>query len=116
MIARIWRASATAGENADAYCSHFATEVVPHLRAIDGQHGALLLKRQAGQQVEFIALTLWDSIETVKQFTGPGVDVAIVAPQAQAVLATFDAFVTHYEIVSGFTRSCEVGGSARLSG
>ncbi len=111
MIARLWRAAAKAGESADAYCSHFATEVVPRLKAIDGQHGALLLKRPAGQQVEFIALTLWDSIETVKQFTGPDVEVAIVEPQARAVLSTFDAVVTHYEIASGFTRTRDGTGS-----
>jgi heme-degrading monooxygenase HmoA len=115
MIARIWRATAAAGENADAYCSHFATEVAPRLKAIAGQRGALLLKREAGQQVEFIALTLWDSIETVKQFTGTDVEVAIVEPQARAVLTGFEAFVTHYEIASGFTLACDLGGSASSS-
>ena len=54
MIARIWRATATAGENADAYCRHFATEVAPRLKAICGQRGALLLRRDAGRQIEFI--------------------------------------------------------------
>jgi len=116
MIARIWRATATHGENAEAYCRHFATEVAPHLKAIAGQRGALLLKRPAGPKVEFIAVTIWDSIETVRQFAGPDVEVAIVAPQARAVLATFDAFVTHYEIAGGFMRACDVGGSAALSG
>jgi hypothetical protein len=116
MIARIWRATATHGENAEAYCRHFATEVAPHLKAIAGQRGALLLKRQAGPQVELIALTLWDSIETVKQFTGPDVEVAIVTPQARAVLSAFDAFVTHYEIAGGFTPAQDVGLSVALSG
>jgi hypothetical protein len=112
MIARTWHATASTVENADAYCHHFITEVAPRLQAIAGQRGALLLKRQAGQQVEFVALTLWDSIETVKQFAGPNPETAVVEPQARAVLAKFDPFVRHYEVAGGFMRDGNASGSA----
>jgi hypothetical protein len=104
MIARTWHATATV-ENADAYAHHFAAEVVPRLKAIAGHRGAWLFRRPAGHQVEFVAITLWDSIETVKQFAGANPDVAIVEPQARAVLTQFDPFVTHYEVASGFTQA-----------
>jgi heme-degrading monooxygenase HmoA len=112
MIARTWHATAATAENADAYCQHFATEVVPRLKAIRGHRGALLLRRSAGRQVEFVAITLWDSIETVKEFAGPNPEIAIVEPQARAVLTQFDTLVTHYEVASGSTLDCDISGSA----
>jgi heme-degrading monooxygenase HmoA len=97
MIARTWRAEA-AGANAEAYRSHFATKVAPHLKELTGHRGAWLLKREADKQVEFLALTLWESMEAVRQFAGADPDVAVVEPEARQVLAKFDEFVRHYEV------------------
>ena len=75
---------------ADAYYRHFTSQVVPHLKNIPGYQGAHLLRREADGQVEFLAITLWDSIEAIKQFSGPDPDVAIVEPEGRAALTTFD--------------------------
>jgi heme-degrading monooxygenase HmoA len=97
MIARIWRGTATTAK-ANDYYRHFTTAVAPHLRNIDGHKGVLLLRRDVDGQVEYVAVTLWDSIETVKNFAGPKPDVAIVEPEGQAALSAFDDFATHYEV------------------
>jgi len=97
MIARTWRGTATVAK-ANDYHRHFTTAVAPHLKNIDGHKGAFLLRRDVDAQVEFVALTLWDSIETVKKFAGPNPEVAIVEPEARAALSTFDDFATHYEV------------------
>jgi heme-degrading monooxygenase HmoA len=97
MIARTWRGRAT-GSNADAYRRHFETAVAPHLTEIAGHRGALLLRRAVDGEVEFVAVTLWDSIETVKGFTGPNPEVAVVEPAARAVLSAFDTVAHHYEV------------------
>jgi heme-degrading monooxygenase HmoA len=97
MIARMWRGTAT-GAKAGDYHRHFTTNVVPHLKEIDGNKGALLLQRDVDGQVEFVAITCWDSMEVVKRFAGAKPEVAVVEPQAQAALSTFDDFVTHYEV------------------
>ena len=97
MIARMWRGTATAAK-ADDYDRHFTTVVAPHLRNIDGHKGAFLLRREVGDQVEFVAVTLWQSIETVKGFAGPEPEVAIVEPEGRAALSAFDNFATHYEV------------------
>jgi hypothetical protein len=52
MIARIWRGTATAAK-ADDYYHHFTTKVAPHLKEIAGHQGAYLLRREAGEKVEF---------------------------------------------------------------
>jgi len=104
MIARTWSGMAAAA-TADAYYRHFTTKVVPHLKEIPGFRGAHLLRREANGQVEFIAITLWDSIETIKAFAGPNPDVAIVEPEGRAALITFDGFARHHEVAYSTDRS-----------
>jgi heme-degrading monooxygenase HmoA len=97
MIARVWRGQATPSK-ADAYYRHFTTNVVPHLKELGGHKGAYLLRRVANGQVEFMAVTLWESMATIKGFAGPNPDMAVVEREARAVLSTFDDFVRHYEV------------------
>ena len=97
MIARTWRGIATTAK-ADAYHRHFTSTVASHLKEIVGYQGAYLLRREANGQVEFIAVTLWDSIDTVKKFSGPNPEAAIVEPEARAALTTFDDYARHYEV------------------
>lgn len=97
MIARTWRGIATVA-TADAYDRHFKSKVVPHLQDVSGYLGAQLLRREADGQIEFLAITLWDSIETIKTFSGPDPDVAIVEPEGRAALTTFDGFARHYDV------------------
>lgn len=98
MIARTWRGRATT-EKADHYQRHFATEVVENLKGIPGSKGAYLLRRTVDGEVEFLAVTLWDSIDAIKRFSGDDPDAAHVEPEGRAALSEFDAFVNSYEIV-----------------
>ena len=99
MIARIWSGRATPA-NAGHYQRHFTDDVAPQLQSIPGHQGAYLLRRETGGEVEFVAVTLWDSLETVRQFTGSDPSVAIVEPAARAVLSDFDPDVRHYDVVA----------------
>lgn len=97
MIARTWRGTASLA-TADIYYRHFRTEVVPHLQTIAGYQDAYLLRREVDGHVEFLVVTLWDSIEAVKKFAGPNPDIAIVEPEARAALSAFDDFAQHYAV------------------
>jgi heme-degrading monooxygenase HmoA len=97
MIARLWRATASR-ENAELYHRHFAAKVVPHLHAIDGYRGASLLRRETDGGVEFLAVTLWDSVDSIRAFAGRDPAVAVVDPEAQAVLTKFDRTANNYEM------------------
>jgi heme-degrading monooxygenase HmoA len=100
MIVRMWRGQAKA-ENADAYERFVTTKVFATLPAIAGHRGAYLLKRavENGSEVEFIAVTLWESLASIRGFAGESIDRAVVEPEARAVLSTFDDFVRHFELV-----------------
>jgi heme-degrading monooxygenase HmoA len=100
MIVRIWRGLCI-GENADAYERHVTRKVFPGLARIRGHRGAYLLRRHADGGVEFLAVTAWDSMKAIREFAKQDPDIAVVEPEAQAVLADFDRFVRHYDLVHG---------------
>jgi len=97
MIARLWRGRAKTHQ-AHAYAHHFAEAVVPELKTLAGHKGAWLLRREAEGETEFLALTLWESRQSIEAFAGTNIDVAIVEPAARAVLSEFDDFARHYEV------------------
>ena len=72
--------------------------VFPSLTELAGHRGAWLLRREAGGRTEFLAVTLWESRQSIEAFAGPDIDKAIVEPEARAVLVAFDDFATHYEV------------------
>ena len=98
MIARIWRGRATTAQ-ADAYAHHFTNNVLPELKNLPGHRGAYLLRSEAGSTVEFTAVTLWESRDSIKAFAGPDISKAHVEPEARAVLSDFDAHAEHYDVV-----------------
>ena len=104
MIVRIWRGRAKSA-NADAYESFVTTKVFAGLPAIPGHRGAYLLKRQTEGEVEFVAVTLWESLASIHGFAGDRIDRAVVEPEARAVLSSFDDFVQHYELAHAAPRT-----------
>jgi len=98
-ILRMWRARSTVGKSRE-YVQHATKKVFPTLRAIEGHRGAYVLRRAVDGAVEFVVLTLWESMEAVRRFAGKEPDKAVVEPEARAALTSFDDSVTHFEIVA----------------
>jgi heme-degrading monooxygenase HmoA len=98
MIIRTWRGRA-APSGSQAYPDHFRRNVLPELRGIDGFHGASLVRRDLGKEVEFLVLTRWASMEAIRRFAGEKAELAVVEPEAVAALVSFDRTVEHYEVV-----------------
>lgn len=98
MILRMWKGQSNS-DNASKYIRHATQTVFPKLQNIDGRRGAYLLRRPVTGGVEFVVLTLWESMDAIKQFAGENADQAVVEPEAQSALSGFDEFVTHFEVV-----------------
>ncbi|MFQ5703772.1 MAG: antibiotic biosynthesis monooxygenase family protein [Gemmatimonadales bacterium] len=98
MISRIWHGWTTP-ENADTYQRIVSTEVLPEIAArnIPGYHGAHLLRRDLGNEIEFVTIMWFDSLDAVRQFVGDDYEVAHVPPKPRAVLKRFDERSQHYE-------------------
>src|SRR5579871_5589973 len=69
MIARHWRGWTEPG-NAEAYEQLLNTKVLPGLEALEGYRGGYLLRADRPDEVEFVVINFFDSIDTVKRFAG----------------------------------------------
>jgi heme-degrading monooxygenase HmoA len=98
VISRVWHGW-TSRENADTYENLLRGEVLPGIHRVRGFKGAQVLRRDAADEVEFVTITLFDSIDAVKEFAGKDYEVAVVLPEARKLLAHFDARSAHYETV-----------------
>ena len=98
MIARLWRGWASV-EKAGLYRRHFRANVRPHIEALPGFRGCFLLERSENGEVEFLAVTHWQSLNSIRAFAGDDVSAAKIEPQARAVLSRFETTATHYESV-----------------
>ncbi|HUD68399.1 MAG TPA: antibiotic biosynthesis monooxygenase [Candidatus Sulfotelmatobacter sp.] len=98
MISRVWHGWTTR-DNANAYETLLRSEVLPGIHRVRGFKGAHVLRRDLRDEVEFVTITLFDSLEAVKQFAGEDYEVAVILPEAQRLLSRFDARSAHYETV-----------------
>ncbi len=99
MISRIWHGWTTPA-NADTYEALLKEEIFVGIqnRYIRGFKGIKLLRRVVGNEIEFVTIMEFDSLDAVREFAGEDYEAAVVPPKAQAVLARFDARSQHYEI------------------
>ncbi len=98
MIGRLWRGW-TSSEDADAYEELLRTKVLPGIHRVPGYKGAYLMRRDVEDGVEFVTLTLFESLDAVRAFAGERHEVAVVPAEARRLLSRFDPTSTHYEIV-----------------
>ena len=99
MISRVWHGWTTPG-NADAYESLLKDEIFLGIqnRKIAGYRGIHLFRRPLGNEVEFVTVMWFDSIEAVRAFAGEDYEVAVVPPKARVLLSRFDERSQHYEV------------------
>ena len=99
MISRVWHGWTTPA-NADAYQALLKSEIFTGIRdrQIVGYRGIHLFRRNIGDEVEFVTIMWFDTIEAVRAFAGKDYEVAVVPPKARALLSRFDARSQHYEV------------------
>ena len=99
MVLRYW-GGWTTSQNADAYQQIAREQIIPRFaRRLTGYQGSYLLRRNAGEEIEFAVLMAFDSIDSVRAFAGEDYEAAYVPAAVSAVLTRFDERTTHYEIL-----------------
>lgn len=100
MVGRIWHGYTT-HDNADAYYKALTTEVIPGIEAMDipGFQSIQVLRRELDDEVEFITIMWFESLDNIKSFTGEDYETAHVPAVARAVLKRFDGRSQHYELI-----------------
>src|SRR5438309_6314507 len=99
MIARIWHGWTKAADAA-AYEQMLREEIFPGIaeQKIPGYCGAELFIRQDDDEVEFVTLLRFDSMDAVKKFAGADEDKPVIYPKAEALLTRMDQRSRHYRI------------------
>ena len=99
MISRIWHGY-TAPADADAYEALLRDEIFTGIeaRSISGFREIQLFRRDVGDEVEFVTVMWFDSLDAVRDFAGEDVEASVVPPAARALLARFDERSQHYEV------------------
>jgi len=95
MVVRFWSARTTQVRFPD-YLRHFNERVLPSLRAVEGFLEARVISQSDGVVVQFIAETLWSSMEAIDRFAGPDREAAVIAHEALDLLTSYDRRVRHY--------------------
>ncbi len=98
-IKRIWHGWTTP-DNADTYENLLHHEVFPEIEAkhIPGYRSIELLRRELGDEVEFITIMTFDSIQNVIDFQGKDYQRCYVPEAAQKVLKRWDEISDHFEV------------------
>lgn len=99
MITRLWRGWTAPGD-ADAYEGFLLGELFPSMRSIPGFLGADVLRRAEGDEVAFVTLTRFESLEAIRAFAGDEYDTPVIEPQAKALLSRYDERALHFDTSS----------------
>ena len=99
MIARVWHGY-TKPEHADSYESMLKPELLPGVSKLKGYKGSYLLRRNAGAEVEFITIMLWESVDAIRAVAGAEYETAVIPEERRKYLSRYDAKASHYEVSS----------------
>jgi len=98
MIARIWHGW-TKSADANAYEKLLRDEIFPSIaaRRIAGYRDAELFIREAGNEVEFITLLRFESMDAVKEFAGPDANKPVIFSKAEGLITRMEP-ARHYRV------------------
>lgn len=94
-ISRVWHGW-TLPENADAYQQLVTDEVLPSMGSLGGCLGAQMMRRDGDDEVEFLVITEWDSLDAVKAFAGEDYEKTTIPYDAAELLSRYDDGPVHY--------------------
>jgi antibiotic biosynthesis monooxygenase (ABM) superfamily enzyme len=99
MIARIWHGFTTL-DNADTYEALLKQEIFEGIekKHIPGFKGIELLRRPLQDEVEFVTIMQFETIDNVKAFVGEDYEQCYVPDAARKVLKRFDDRSQHYDL------------------
>jgi heme-degrading monooxygenase HmoA len=101
MIARIWQAKTRPGLG-DSYQSYLEKTGLKDYRATPGLKQLLVLRRELGDQTEYLLITLWEDMEAIKRFAGANPELAVYYPEDEEFLAPGELRpeVVHFDVIS----------------
>jgi heme-degrading monooxygenase HmoA len=75
-------------------------ELLPGVSRKKGYRGSYLLRRDAGAEVEFITILLWDSLDDVRAIAGADYKAAVVPEERRRYLSRWDDRAAHFDVAA----------------
>ena len=85
---------------ANNYIRHLETETFPLISAISGFVNASILRRSTADGIEFLIVTIWESMDAIRKFTGDDVERAVIPKVVKGMMLSWEDRVRHYEVVA----------------
>jgi heme-degrading monooxygenase HmoA len=98
MIERHWKGVARPSE-ATRYIHHLRLDTFPSVAKIKGFIRSTILYRPVEKGTEFLIITVWESLDSIRQFAGANVEQAVVPAVVQEMMVEWEERVAHYEVV-----------------
>jgi heme-degrading monooxygenase HmoA len=97
MLARIWRGE-TPAEKGEAYLAFLEQSGLKDYRAVPGNRGVWVLRRERDGRAEFTLISLWESLEAMQGFAGDDYMKAVYYPEDKDFLLGFAPEVEVYDV------------------
>ena len=98
MIMRSWKGF-TNRSDAEEYFDYLNKTGIKAYQETEGNRGVYVLRRDQGDKTEFLLLSFWDSIESVRSFAGSEPEKAVFYPEDEKFLIEFDKEVAHFDVL-----------------
>ena len=97
-IARMWHGRVLTAR-ADEYYSYLKEAGIDKIKAIQGNLGAQVMRRNNGKETEFMVISYWESNEAIKRFAGEEIEKTHFLPKDPEYLLELEPKVRHFEVV-----------------
>ena len=98
MFAREWKARCPMHQK-EGFIEYLRQTGVKDTSATVGFKGAQVFTRALAEGIEVTLITYWDSLDSIKAYSGDDIGVARLYPDDSKYELDPDEFVTHYEVV-----------------
>jgi len=95
MIARIWHGKVSL-ENGNTFFEYIKQTGLPGLKKSKGNLGVQILRRDDEGISHFLIISFWDSLASIRRFSGPDISKARLYPEDRQFLLEIEQ-VVHYK-------------------
>jgi heme-degrading monooxygenase HmoA len=98
MVARVWK-GLTPVTKAAQYLEYLRRTGVEECLATNGNRGVLVLQQATAEgTAEFLFVSLWESMDSIRGFAGDEIEKAVYYPEDHEFLLAMEPRVLHYDV------------------
>ena len=101
-VARVWRGTVRR-RDAGVYADYIRETGFTQYGDTPGNLGAWLLRRDDGDETEFVTWSLWESLDAIRAFAGEDIEAAVLYPEDERYLIDGVSSVTHFEVADAIS-------------